>query len=529
MNLNNNRAETWQSLQQNWDVIIIGGGITGAGVFRLAVAQGLRVLLLEKNDFSSGTSSRSTKLIHGGIRYLRNRQVDITREMVRERETLLREAPTLVDPLGFIMPYTAVNAQRSLFRFGVTIYDLLAPKWNHRHMSRAEVQSLVPQMNAPRLAGAYLYYDAVMDDARMVLRLLSEACREGGTALNYARVETLLTSRDGSVCGVALSDQSPHALGSLELQARVIINAAGPWSDTLRAQINQPARLRPQRGSHLIFPREKLPLPHAVSLLHPKDNRAMFAMPWEGTTMIGTTDLDHPTPLDLGEPYCTQAEVDYILDVAASYFPSAQLKQEDVLSSFAGLRPIIHGSASDPSAESREHVVWEENGLITITGGKMTIFRKMAKDAMQKAAHRLGLNLNSQIRYFDALPKPNGAQDVEIDSTLCCALGGKYGFEFPELLSIARPGELNSVQGLPTIRAELRYAARRESVQHLDDLLLRRTRLGLLLPDGARAELPALQEVAREELGWDNARWVAEVKRYTDIYERFYSPAPAGI
>ncbi|MBP7031705.1 MAG: glycerol-3-phosphate dehydrogenase/oxidase, partial [Anaerolineaceae bacterium] len=342
MNLNNDRAETWQSLQQNWDIIIIGGGITGAGVFRLAVAQGLRVLLLEKNDFSSGTSSRSTKLIHGGIRYLRNRQVDITREMVHEREALLREAPTLVNPLGFIMPYTAVNAQRSLFRFGVTIYDLLAPKWNHRHMSRAEVQSLVPQMNAPRLAGAYLYYDAVMDDARMVLRLLSEACREGGTALNYARVEALLTSRNGSVCGVALSDQSPHALGSLELQARVVINAAGPWSDTLRAQIEQPARLRPQRGSHLIFPWEKLPLPHAVSLLHPKDNRAMFAMPWEGTTMIGTTDLDHPTPLDLGEPYCTQAEVDYILDVAASYFPSAQLNQADVLSSFAGLRPIIH-------------------------------------------------------------------------------------------------------------------------------------------------------------------------------------------
>ncbi len=292
MNLNNDRAETWQNLRQDWDLIIIGGGITGAGVFRLAVAQGLRVLLVEKNDFSSGTSSRSTKLIHGGIRYLRNRQVDITREMVREREALLREAPTLVDPLGFIMPYTAVNAQRLLFRFGVTIYDLLAPKWNHRHMSRVEVQSLVPQMNAPRLAGAYLYYDAVMDDARMVLRLLSEACREGGTALNYARVETRFTSPlNGSVRGVALSDQSPHALGSLELQARVVINAAGPWSDTLRAQINQPARLRPQRGSHLIFPREKLPLPHAVSLLHPKDNRAMFAMPWEGTTMIGTTDL----------------------------------------------------------------------------------------------------------------------------------------------------------------------------------------------------------------------------------------------
>ena len=221
--------------------------------------------------------------------------------------------------------------------------------------------------------------------------------------------------------------------------------------------------------------------------------------------------------------------MDYILDVAASYFPSAQLNQADVLSSFAGLRPIIHGGAEDPSAASRKHVVWEENDLITITGGKLTIFRKMAEDAMQKAARRLGLSLNTHIRYFDALPKPNGAENVEINSALRYALAGKYGFELPELLNVTRPGELSSVQELPTIRAELRYAARRESVQHLDDLLLRRTRLGLLLPDGARAELPALQEVAREELGWDDARWDAEVKRYTDIYERFYSPAPAGI
>ena len=529
MNANKSRAETWQSLQQDWDIIVIGGGITGAGVFRLAAAQGLRVLLLEQNDYASGTSSRSSKLIHGGFRYLRNRQFDITRESVREREVLLREAPGLVRPLGFILPYTDSGTQRAEFHLGVTLYDLMAPKWKHRGLSQTDVHSLVPQLSAPWLAGAYLYYDAVMDDARMVLRLLSEGCRAGGTALNYARVEKLLTTREGTVCGAAVSDQSPQALGSLELHARVLINAAGPWSDMLRAQVNAPTRLRPQRGSHLVFPYEKLPLPHAITLLHPKDKRAMFAIPWEGTTIIGTTDLDHLSPLDEGEPFCTQAEVDYILEAAAAFFPSARLSQADALSSFAGLRPIIRGNAANPSAESRAHVVWEEKGLVTITGGKLTIFRRMAQDALRKAAPRLSLTLKSHARFYDALPRQSGADSTELNPGQRCVLAGKYGFALQELLSCAKPGELRPVQGLPTMWAELRYAARSESVQHLDDLLLRRTRLGLLLPEGARAELPFLREITREELDWDDMRWEAEVQRYTQIYERFYNSAPAGI
>ncbi|HOE35052.1 MAG: glycerol-3-phosphate dehydrogenase/oxidase [Chloroflexi bacterium] len=529
MNLDNNRAVTLQSLQQDWDVIIVGGGITGAGVFRLAVAQGLRVLLLEQNDFSSGTSSRSSKLIHGGIRYLRNRQYDITRESVREREALLREAPSLVSELGFVLPYSTARGQREMFRLGTILYDLLAPKWKHRGLSLQEVHRLIPQLSAPWLAGAYLYYDAVMDDARMVLRLIQETCQEGGTALNYARVEKLLTLRDGTVCGVALSDQSPTALGSQELRARVVINAAGPWCDGLRRQVNAPGRLRPQRGSHLIFPKEKLSLPHAVTLLHPKDGRAMFAIPWEGATIIGTTDLDHPSSLDNGEPYCTQAEIDYILEAADAIFPSVKLNQADALSSFAGLRPIIRGSAADPSAESRAHVVWEENGLITITGGKFTIFRKMAADALQAAAPRLGVQLNPLKRYYRALPKQTKPEYSALNPAELFYLAGRYGPALDTFLSTARPAELSPVGDLPTIRAELRYAARSESVQHLDDLLLRRTRLGLLLPEGARAELPTVREIAQEELGWEDARWEQEAARYAEIYKRFYSSAPAGI
>ncbi|MEL7645742.1 MAG: glycerol-3-phosphate dehydrogenase/oxidase [Anaerolineaceae bacterium] len=456
MNLHNKRSETWHNLQQDWDLIVIGGGITGAGVFRLAVAQGLRVLLLEQNDFASGTSSRSSKLIHGGIRYLRNRQYDITREAVREREALLRQAPSLVSELGFVLPYSAVQGQREMFRLGTILYDLLAPKWKHRGLSLEDVHKLVPQLSAPWLAGGYLYYDAVMDDARMVLRLISESCRAGGTALNYARVESLLTLRDGTVCGVALSDQSPSALGSQELISRVVINAAGPWCDLLRAQVNAPARLRPQRGSHLVFPREKLSLPHAISLLHPKDNRAMFAIPWEGTTIIGTTDLDHSSPLNGGEPYCTQAEINYILEVAAVYFPSAQLRQADALSSFAGLRPIIRSSAADPSAESRAHVVWEENGLITITGGKFTIFRKMAADALHPALSRLGVRYKRLPQYFQPLPSLTNPETSGLSISQLVYLAGRYGQELDNFLSTARLDELSPVEGLPCIRAELR-------------------------------------------------------------------------
>ncbi len=320
------RQSVWNELDQEWDIIVIGGGITGAGVFRRAVAEGCKTLLVDAGDFAFGTSSRSSKLVHGGFRYLRNRQFDVTRESVREREWLLREAKQLVTSLGFLMPYFQEKEIKEQYALGVVIYDLLAPKWKHSHYSRNKMIELCPQLNTPELGGGYLYYDAQMDDARLVITLLREAVRAGGSALNYAKVENLLKDSTGRVCGVCLADQA-EGFPAHEIKARAVINAAGPWSDELRDKIGAAPRLRRLRGSHLVFPRERLPLPHAVTLRHPGDHRFMFAIPWEGTTLIGTTDLDHEASPDEGEPYATSAEISYILEAANTIFPSVGISK----------------------------------------------------------------------------------------------------------------------------------------------------------------------------------------------------------
>ena len=522
------RQTLWKDLNQNWDVIVIGGGITGAGVFRRSVSEGYKTLLVEGADFAFGTSSRSSKLVHGGFRYLRNKQFDVTRESVREREWMLKEARNLVTPLGFIMPYDTNKKTKNMFAIGVILYDLLAPKWKHSKLSRSKVLSMCPEIEKPDLMGAFLYYDAAMDDARLVQHIIREGVDAGGTAINYCKAESLLRDQKGEVCGVRLQDRANSALGDLEVTAGVVINATGPWSDDLRAQINAPARLRRLRGSHLIFARERLPLPHAVTLLNPRDGRAMFGIPWEGTTMIGTTDLDHPSPLSKGEPFCTEQEIAYILEAGNATFPSAKLEQKDILSTFAGLRPVINTGQADPSKESRAHVVWEEEGLITVTGGKLTTFRIMAEEALRKASHRLPHppQLEERKRYFDPLPKVESQGRVLMNELNY--LLGRYGSETESLLQAAQDDENQPIAHLPNLWSEIRWAARSGAVEHLDDLLLRRVRIGMLLPDGASAEMGRIRIIAQPELGWSDQRWNQEEKRYRDIYQNSYSPTPKG-
>jgi glycerol-3-phosphate dehydrogenase len=522
------RQSVWKELDKNWDVIVIGGGITGAGVFRRAVAEGYKTLLIEAADFAFGTSSRSSKLVHGGFRYLRNKQFDVTRESVREREWMLKEAKHLVTPLGFVMPCPDDPKISAQFALGVAIYDLLAPKWQHSFFSKRKVLRICPQIEKPGLKGAFLYYDAEMDDARLVNHIIREGVAEGGIAINYCKVEKLLRSQSGSVCGVQVKDQGASDLGELEIKSAVVINATGPWSDEVRAQVNAPARLRRLRGSHLIFPREKLPLPYAVTLMHPRDGRAMFGIPWEGTTMIGTTDLDHSAALSKGEPFTTQPEIDYILEAGNATFPSASLSRQDILSSFSGLRPVINTGAADPSKESRAHVVWEEDGLITVTGGKLTTFRIMAEEALLKASSKLPhpIDLSVRKRYFNPLPDML-AQGRVLSSEFTYLLG-RYGSETDDLLNSAKEGENQPIGNLPNLWSEIRWAARTGGVEHLDDLLLRRVRLGMLLPDGASAEMERVRAIAQSELGWDDAKWQREEKRYREIYTQSYSPSPKG-
>jgi len=522
------REQVWHDLAPQWDILIIGGGITAAGILRRAVQEGYRALLVEAADFASGTSSKSSKLIHGGFRYLRNKQFKVTRESVREREWLLKEARHLVTPLGFIMPCPDDLHIARQYGIGVVIYDLLAPKWQHSKLSRDQILNCCPELRSGHLGSGYLYFDAAMDDARLVFRLIREAVAGGGTALNYTRASQLLKNAQGEVCGAVLFDRSPYGLGEKEVTARVVINATGPWSDELRAEVGAPARIRKLRGSHLVFSRERLPLQRAVSLMHPRDHRAMFAIPWEGVSLIGTTDLDHTFPLADCEPFCTAAEINYILEAANYTFPSLELAQSDVVSTFSGLRPIINTGQADPSKESRAHVVWQEHGLITITGGKYTTFRIMTEQALQMAAPRLPhpADLSARKKYFD--PHPRERASIELPEETYSYLIGRYGHETAALLAAAGVDENEPIHNLTNLWSELRWAARTGAVEHLDDLLLRRIRLGMLLPDAARADLDRIGDIVRSELDWDAQRWQAEVARYLEIYQKAYSPAPAG-
>jgi len=521
------REQTWSDLDQPWDLIIIGGGITGAGVLRHAVAAGLKTLLVEANDFSSGTSSRSSKLIHGGLRYIINKQYKVTQESVRERERMIKEAPHLVTKLGFLFPdYERYRFSMRQIGSLVAIYDLLAPKWDHSKFSREKIIREWPSLNSQGLMGGYLYYDAAMDDCRIVIRVLSEAAAAGGTALNYASVEKLLLDSKGQVCGVAIKDMASEDGKTIEVKARAVVNACGPWADRVRSQIGQPARLRRLRGSHLIFPRQKLPVDRAVTLLHPKDMRAMFVIPWEGATILGTTDIDHDPGLDkaYSEPFADGNEISYMLEAATLLFPGVNLTRDDVISSFSGLRPIIKGGADTPGKESRTHALWQEDGLITITGGKYTTFRIMAWQTVMTVLLKLGkMPVIKLGRVFPRLPD---IKAPNINPEVLAYLKGRHGRGTAEMIKTAGAGELERIGSLPNVWAELRWAARAEGVVHLADLLLRRVRIGMLLPGGAEDQLPRVRKAVQAELGWSDEKWQQESVAYMDTWRRYYSPSP---
>ena len=516
------REKTWSDLKQPWDIIVIGGGITGAGIFNMAAQKGLKVLLLEAKDFSFGTSSRSSKLIHGGIRYLRNRQYDVVRESVRERERLLKEANGLVDPLAFIFPSYEDNlTETKMMKLGVIFYDLLAPKWQHQSLDKPQTKKDLPALNEDGLVGGVKYYDALVDDSQLVLRVIMDGIRFGGSAINYAKVIQFLKSHSGVVEGVVVQDESGKLeLPQVELRGKVIINATGPWSDKLREKIGGTPQLRPLRGSHLVFSRDKLPINAAVTMLHPKDARAMFAIPWENRVMIGTTDLDHSLIED--ETRISRSEMNYLIEATRHAFPKYLVSEEDVISTFSGLRPVINTNAPTPSKESRAHKIWEEDGLITIAGGKLTIFRVMAADVLNFCSHRLPGDLK-----FDHCspcfihPKPlNAQQKVDPDWLM---MAGRLGKDVNEFFKDANPENLHPIEPIPEFWAELAWAAENEAVLHLDDLLLRRVRLGLLLPNGGINKMDRVQKLIQAPLGWSDETWNMEYERYLEIWRRNYS------
>lgn len=519
------RENAWQDLDQAWDLIIIGGGITGAGVLRQAVQAGLKALLVEGHDFGSGTSSRSSKLVHGGLRYLKSAQIKLTLESVHEREYLLKQGRGLVNQLGFLyVKRRSDHFPGWIFGLGLSAYDLMARQWLHRSYDNYDMQDLCPPLSCPDLSGGYRYFDAQTDDARLVLRLIRESVELGGLALNYTKAIKLLRTNDGQVRGVTLQDTSGETSRTAEVQAKAVINATGVWVDEFRKQLNRPIRMRPLRGSHLILQQDRLPLSRAVTFLHPQDGRPVFALPWEGVIVFGTTDLDHAQPL-VTDPRISPREVDYLLHGLQSVFPSQELEYQDITATFAGLRPVVNTGKSDPSKESREYAIWDEKGLITVAGGKLTTFRLMARDALKRARRYVRTNgFNPQRPAVLGHPE-------EIDTALFqehyhpadqLRLLGRYSSEILTGIANGDPADHQRIPGTPYSWAELREIAPREGVVHLDDLLLRRLRLGLLVPEGGRTLLNQLGQVIRPALKWSAERWESEVEGYLKLIHKSY-------
>jgi len=516
------RAETLAALRaaDAFDVLVIGGGIAGAGIALEAARAGAKVALVEARDFASGTSSRSSKLVHGGLRYLAQAQFGLTRESVRERDALLRDAAGLVQPLRFLLPVRRGGRNgRAKLGVGLFLYDQFAGRRTRRWHAADELLGAAPGLDPQGLDGGWSYLDAQTDDARLVLRVLTEARRLSALTLNHAKVEGLTRNPLG-VDGARVRDQISGS--AFTLKARVVVNATGVWADQVRANLDRAPLLRPLRGSHLLLPAWRLPLAQAIGLFHPDDGRPVFALPWEGRTLVGTTDLDHDAGLDQ-EPGISAGELDYLLRALQAAFPAFGLSAADVLSTWSGVRPVVSsGRAVDPSKEAREHLITLEDGLITVTGGKLTTFRSTALQALRLAQSRVPAlrQLDGTAPVFTPIEHQSRLRTLAPE--LRARLTARYGSDAAAVVGGAAPDELAPLCGTPTVFAELRWACRAEGVEQLDDLLLRRTRLGLLLRDGAAQLLPRIQPLASQELGWDDARWQAECARYRELIARCY-------
>jgi len=504
-----------KDIPDKWDLIIIGGGITGAGIFREAARMGLSVILIEQRDFAWGTSSRSSKLVHGGLRYLKEGHFKMTKIAVEERERLLKEAPGLVEPLRFLLPiYEDQRPGKRTIQVGLSLYDIMARERQHHYYDREKFKQMVPHINSSGLKGGFEFLDAQVDDSRLVLRLINEAAASGACALNYVAVKRINRNDEGQVVGVNVADV--ETLENRTLWSPAVINATGSWAEKLHPSPEPLRHLRPLRGSHLVFPAAALPLTKGFSFIHPADKRAVFVVPWEGAVLVGTTDLDHTENLSV-EPTITEEEVIYLMRGVQAMFPALAISLQDCLCAFAGIRPVLSEGKLKPSEESREHVVWINDGLITVTGGKLTTFRRLAIDALKAAKPYLpqDTSINRKAPTFDEVPeKP--LLGYGLTPPIWRRLYGRYGKAAETIVRKAKPKDLSIVPGTHTLWAELPYVAQNEQIRHLTDLLLRRVRIGLLTPEGGKAYLKRIRKLCQNVLPWDRRRWKKEINTYLD-------------
>lgn len=515
------RGSLHELTRESWDVLVIGGGITGAGVFREAARLGMKTLLVERADFASGTSSHSAKLIHGGLHYFARGQVGLALEAVRERERLLQESTGLIDPLEFILP---LRDDQRLHNYvtavGLGVYEAFGGRFHRpQHVRGSELAHVAPGLER-HYADALRYTDAQTDDARLVLRVIMDGRAAGGAARNYVEMTGFTRDGNGNVTGAWVHDVTSGETDCV--RALRVVNATGPWSDDVRGHLGHPARQRLVRGSHIVLPHSRLPIATAMAVYHVDSGLPLYLVPWRGTTLVGTTHIETSLPSGQGLR-ASDDETAYLLRGAQAIFPERHLTSSDVQSTFAGLRPIVDTHATDPARASRDFGIWEEDGLVTVTGGKLTTFRAMARDVMKRVAPRtsrwVDLPLSARTGNGHAVPD-RSRQNGGIQRRL----NGLYGDAGSAEIR-AMPDEEQRVELYGVSLAEIRWAARAEDVVHLDDLLFRRVRLGLTAPAGGAASLDLIEPIARQELGWDEARWTSERAAYERNWRELYAPA----
>ncbi len=507
-----------------YDLLVVGGGITGAGVARDAALRGLRVALVEAGDLAGGTSGRTSKLIHGGLRYLRQGHVRMVWQAAHERAALQRLAPHLVTLATFLLPiYGRPGMGYWSTALGLWLYDRMAGRGTlgiHRMVGRTQALALEPGLNPKGLRGAALFSDCVVDDARLVLLTARDAWRWG------ARIATRCILREflregGRIVGGRLEDLE----GGLEfdLSARVVVAAGGPWSDGLAALAGAPPVLRPTKGIHLIIPRSRLGHDHPMAMWNPTDGRLFFILPWGNLSVVGTTDT--PFKGDPAEVRATEEDVDYLLRALGHFLPSAPVGRSDVVATYAGVRPLVRGGKDRPGDVPREHrIQWVAPGLVMVYGGKLTTYRAMAEDVVDRVLGELGMRRSCKTKHVQ-LQGPLGPARVEalrssspLPSDVTDHLIRRHGADAERIVgrAVTKGLELRLVPGLPYIEAEVLEAAEDEMVLHLEDFMERRTHISLEATDHGLGAAGRITFLLGGALGWTAERCREEVASYRE-------------
>jgi glycerol-3-phosphate dehydrogenase len=548
---------SWQTREQSiaqmkaetFDVLIIGGGITGAGLALDAAARGLKTALIEKRDFAAGTSSRSTKLIHGGLRYLEHYDFALVREGLKERAELLKLAPHLDDPLEFVIPIYADKRRNYdhplLVRAGLFLYDLLAGKYNigrHRRISRDKALQLAPQLDPRGLKGALVYYDGRTNDARLVIEIIKTAHSCGAAIANYVKLEGFRKDATGNVCGATVSDELTQE--TFNVNARVVINATGVWMNEVRSLSgdlsDDDKQLRPSKGIHLTVSAERLNVTTAWLIPAIGEKRFYFVVPWEGRVNIGTTDTDYSGDKDA--PGAIKAEVTNILQAVNAYFPSAQLEPSDVISAWAGLRPLISSGNTNQSTTAvsrKEELFTDRDGLISLAGGKLTTYRLMAERGIDLAVEQLRDRFNVSAKPVNTkqiILSGGGIKRADLDAQAnqiaraenlpletAHHLLHNYGANAEQIVEITHEDEALRqplLPDLPNLAAEVIYAVRAESALTIADVLTRRTRVAML--GAAMNCVEKVAELMTRELGWSAEQKAQQIAAFRAEYEREY-------